>query len=304
MVFAAIRKSLSLKVSITLAVITVALTTIAAAIIINRQTRSMEELTMDKAKMSAQLGAKTYGRLLEDGVDNNYLTVQDVFDKNYMEIKGYNWNGVPRYHTKYDSYTDNVMVAFLDRFLASDDILAAIAEDTNGYVPTHNSKYMQPFTGDATKDVANNRSKRMFKDEVALKAGKSEEAVLTQPYHRDTGELAWDVSSPINVKGKHWGAFRVIVSSAQIDKKRTELIWGLVGMFTAFALVTALLIFGMLRQSMKPLVKLTNLAEEISLGEGLENPIKPQTIDEIGMMTKAVDRLRSSLKAAMARLGE
>jgi len=304
MVFDAIRKSLSLKVSIALAAATVILTTIAASVIIGRQTRSMEELTMDKAKMSAQLGAETYGRLLEDGIDNNYLTVGDVFDKNYVDIKGYNWNGIPRYHTKYDSYTDNVMVAFLDRFLASEDIVAALGADVNGYVPTHNSKYMQPFTGDAAKDLANNRSKRMFKDDVALKAGKSEEPVLVQAYHRDTGELTWDVSSPIYVKGKHWGCFRAIVSSAQIDRRRSELVSGLAIMFSVFAAVTAGLIFLMLRQAMKPLIALTGLADEISLGEGLENAIKPQSTDEVGRMAKAVDRLRASLKAAMSRLGE
>ena len=304
MVFTAIRKSLSLKVSITLAAITLVLTTIAAVIIISRQAHSMEDLTMDKAKMSAQLGAKTYGRLLEDGIDNNHLTVQDVFDKNYIEIKGYNWNGTPRYHTRYDSYTDNVMVAFMDRFLASEDIIGAVGADINGYVPTHNSKFMQMFTGDAAKDSSNNRSKRIFKDEVAVTAGKSEQPVLTQAYHRDTGELTWDVSSPVYVKGKHWGCFRVIVSSAQIEKKRGELIWSLVAMFGAFSVITTAMIFSMLRRSIKPLVHLTHLADEISLGEGLENPIKTQSIDEVGMMTKAVDRLRASLKAAMARLGE
>jgi HAMP domain-containing protein len=241
---------------------------------------------------------------LEDGIDNNILTVGDVFDKNYTDIKGYNWNGVPRYHTRYDSYTDNVMVAFLDRFLVSEDIIAALGADINGYVPTHNSKYMQAFTGEAGKDLVNNRSKRMFKDDVAVKAAKNENAVLVQVYHRDTGELAWDVSSPVYVKGKHWGCFRAIVSSAQIEKRRSELIWGLTAMFGAFAAITAAMIFVMLRQSMKPLIALTDLADTMSLGEGLENPIKPQTVDEVGRMTKAVDRLRASLKAAMSRLGE
>jgi HAMP domain-containing protein len=54
---------------------------------------------------------------------------------------------------------------------------------------------------------------------------------------------------------------------------------------------------------MQPVVELTAKAEQISLGEALETPIKSTSIDEIGMLTKAVDRLRSSMKAAMSRLG-
>lgn len=304
MVFSAIRRSLSLKVSLTLVAVTAVLISGVALAIISHQERSMEELTLDKAKTSAQLGAVAYGRLMEDGVDNGYLTVQDVFDVNYEEIKGYNWNGRPRYHTRYDFYTDRVMVTLLDRFLESPDIIAAIGTDANGYIPTHNSKFMRPVTGDQEKDMVGNRAKRLGDNAVATKAGKNEEKVLVQSYKRDTGELTWDVSSPIYVKGKHWGCFRVVVSIAEINRLRSSLVWTLVGMFTLFALVTTGVIFFMIRRAMNPLVQLTVLADEISTGEGLENPIKATTQDEVGRMAKAVDRLRTSLKAAMSRLGE
>ena len=33
-------------------------------------------------------------------------------------------------------------------------------------------------------------------------------------------------------------------------------------------------------------------------------PIKPESDDEIGQLTKTIDRLRLSMKAAMARLGQ
>ena len=39
------------------------------------------------------------------------------------------------------------------------------------------------------------------------------------------------------------------------------------------------------------------------MGDGLETPIKSQSTDEIGQLTKAVERLRVSMKAAMSRLG-
>jgi len=74
--------------------------------------------------------------------------------------------------------------------------------------------------------------------------------------------------------------------------------------FAFLAVVTIGFIFLMLRRSMLPLERLANLASEISTGEGLEKPIKPGTSDEIGQMAKSLNRLRSSLQAAMGRLGE
>jgi HAMP domain-containing protein len=60
----------------------------------------------------------------------------------------------------------------------------------------------------------------------------------------------------------------------------------------------------MLRRSMRPLEHLTSVANQISTGEGLDQPIKPTTSDEIGQMAKSLNRLRASLQAAMGRLGE
>jgi len=59
----------------------------------------------------------------------------------------------------------------------------------------------------------------------------------------------------------------------------------------------------MVRRAMRPVVAVTEAAEAISMGEGLDTPIKTEAIDEIGHLTKAVERLRISMKAAMSRLG-
>lgn len=299
-----IRKSLGLKVSLTLATLTLALTGVVGSIIISHQTQALEDATASKARLSAQLGAQAYGRLLEDAIDNGYVTVQDVFDRNYEEIKGYNWGGKPKYHTRYDFYTDRTALQLEDRFLSTPDFVGAIGADVNGYIPTHNTRYQKPLTGDPGKDLEGNRTKRIFNDEVALKAGKNEEAVLLQSYVRDTGERTWDVSSPVYVKGKHWGCFRILVSLEEIAKQRSNLILVLTFMFGGLALATTLMILAMIKRSVKPLVDLATLADQLSLGEGLENPIKPTTSDEVGVMAKSVDRLRASLKAAMSRLGE
>lgn len=300
----AIRKSLSLKVTLLLAAITVVLTALVAVFIISHETSALEAAMARKSELSAQLGAQAYGRLLDEGIDNGYLTPLDVFDRNYEEIKGYDWGPNPKYHTRYDFYTDRVALRLQDGFLITPDFSAAIGSDVNGYVPTHNSRYQQPVTGDAAKDLEGNRTKRIFKNDVVLNAGKSEAPFLLQDYQRDTGERVWSVSAPVYVKGKHWGCFRILVSLDAIAKQRATLIWQLVLIFGVFAAITSAAIFLMIRRAMKPLVALSALADELSTGEGLENPIRTNSIDEVGVMSKSVDRLRSSLKSAMARLGE
>ncbi len=46
-------------------------------------------------------------------------------------------------------------------------------------------------------------------DKVGLAAAHNEKEVLVQVYNRDTGERIWDISAPIYIQGRHWGAFRI-----------------------------------------------------------------------------------------------
>ncbi len=300
----AVRSSLSAKVSVTLAAVLLALTALAAVFITVQQTRIMEELTLEKARVAAALGARQYGDVLDAEIDGGALTVADVFDRRYEEIKGYSWGQHPKFHTRYDSIIEPAVLVFEDKFLEYDDFVFAVGVDENGYLPVHNTRYQQPLTGDFEKDLVGNRTKRMFDDAVGLVAAKNLEPSRLQVYRRDTGEMMWDVSSPIYVKGKHWGGFRVGVSMERIAERKRGLLWALLGVFQVFAVVTIGTMYVVVRRAMKPVVALTHAADQISLGEGLETPIKPQSADEIGQLTKAIDRLRKSMHAAMSRLGQ
>jgi HAMP domain-containing protein len=221
-----------------------------------------------------------------------------------VAIKGYSFGNFPKFHTRYDSLTDRAVLVFQDKFLEQKDFVFAVGVDENGYLPTHNTKYQLPLTGEPEKDRVGNRSKRMFDDPVGLAAARSLEPTLLQVYERDTGETMWDVSSPIYVKGKHWGAFRVGVSMQQISAQVRTLLLTLAAMFAAFTVVTLGAMYVVVRMELAPVLALTRAAEQISLGEELDTPIKSAAIDEIGQLTKAIDRLRVSMKAAMSRLGQ
>jgi hypothetical protein len=298
-----VRSSLGAKVSLKLAVLALALTAIAAVVITVGQTRHMEELTLEKARVAASIGAREYGDFFDGAIDGGQLTVGDVFDRNYTPVAGYDWGAHPKYHTRYDAMTDRGVLVFQDKFLDHPDFIFAVGVDEAGYLPTHNTRFQKPLTGDATKDLTGNRTKRMFDDPVGLAAARSVEPSLLQVYQRDTGETMWDVSSPIYVKGKHWGGFRVGVSMERIAARKRELLVSLLVVFGAFAVVTIGAMFLVVRRAMQPVLALTAAAEQISLGEALDSPIKSDAVDEIGQLTKTVDRLRVSMKAAMARLG-
>ena len=49
----------------------------------------------------------------------------------------------------------------------------------------------------------------MFNNPVELAAARNTSGVLVQVYYRDTGEKLWDISAPVFVNERHWGAFRV-----------------------------------------------------------------------------------------------
>ncbi len=154
-----------------------------------------------------QQAAKEAGRILEDAVKSGQISLQDLFDQNYVPIP----NTKPqKYHTKFDALTDRLLPALQERLVEGHKELAyAIACDVNGYVPTHNNRYSQPLTGDEKTDFVNNRTKRIFDDPVGKKCGSHELRFLLQTYRRDTGEIMHDISAPIYVMGRHWGGFRM-----------------------------------------------------------------------------------------------
>jgi len=299
-----VRSRLSLSISLKLGALLVVLTAIAATAITMTQTRQMEEAAMEKAQLAATTAARQYGDVLDAAIDSGQLTVADVFDQAYVEIKGWDWGDKPKFHTRFDSFTDRAVLAFQDKILEHPEYVYAVGLDVNGYVPTHNSINQKPLTGDPKKDLVGNRSKRKYySNPTEVNRSGNLQPFLLQVYHRDTGETMWDASAPIWVKGKHWGAFVLGVSMSKLEARRQALLWTLIAAFAAFALVTTVAIYLMVRRAMRPVVAVTEAAEAISMGEGLDTPIKTDAIDEIGHLTKAVERLRISMKAAMSRLG-
>jgi len=136
-----------------------------------------------------------------------HLTIAQLFDTFYIPIPG---TDPQKFHTQYDELTDGILRPILDKYLKADSrFIFVVAVDRNGYLPTHNSKYSQPMTDDNDYNTKRNRTKRIFNDRTGLAAARNKEPYLLQRYSRDTGEIMTDLSVPIIIKKRHWGAVRI-----------------------------------------------------------------------------------------------
>jgi methyl-accepting chemotaxis protein len=131
----------------------------------------------------------------------------NVFDQAYKDIPGSN---PKRFTTVYDSQCDTELTRLYDDLLRNvPGLTYSLAVDTNGYAPAHNGIFSNPPSGDPVVDLAKCRHKRIFNDPVGLKLAKNQKSSLFQTYVRDTGEILNDLSMPIIIGGRHWGAVRI-----------------------------------------------------------------------------------------------
>lgn len=251
-----------------------------------------------QAKFESMVAAKAVGKLFEEAIDNKALSAADAFDTEYQSYGNFE---PPKYHTKYDTYADKALLALQDEMLKNPSVVFAVTVDNNGYLPTHNTKYQKTITGDKEKDKVGNRTKRIFNDPTGLAAAKNSQPGFLQVYKRDTGETMWDVSTPILVKGKQWGNFRIGLSIDALNKAKTTVLLHLLLGMAGILIISFLLIYYTIHNSLKPLTDLTVKASRMADGE-VTTPILAHTNDEIGDLAQVLERMRISLKTAMERL--
>lgn len=145
---------------------------------------------------------------IEQWLTTQTITEDRLFSRLYFPIAG---TQPVKYATPYDALADRHLVALEDKALNHAPTIEqyAIVTDTNGYVPAHNTRFTQPLTGKPDKDYANNRTKRLLGDLASLRAARSEARYLLQRTALETGEVIYDLSVPIMVRGKHWGCARI-----------------------------------------------------------------------------------------------
>ncbi len=215
---------------------------IGAYFIITNMFESIEEQLFEKCRMEAQIGSRAMSEMMELMIISRLVPEKDLFDTNYVAIAGSN---PKKYSTKYDKTFDKLLQRFEDELVLNDrDMVYAVLVDKNGYAPTHNSHYSKAPTGDTAYNLKYSRSKRMFNDKVGINAARfNGKGTLDQIYPRDTGETILDISAPVMVRGKHWGAFRVGVSFNRINHLKNQMLLIIVMTIFVIISVTMLMLF-------------------------------------------------------------
>ncbi|MEE3116636.1 MAG: methyl-accepting chemotaxis protein [Pseudomonadota bacterium] len=147
-----------------------------------------------------QLAAEVEQRLTElarQGVD--------IFDRRYEPIPNtspqkYRTSFSDRFKREFQDLTDQSK----ERFTGT---VYSLLVDVKGYIPVHHRATSQPPTGDPNKDLLYSRDQRLYNsNETETRRASHTERFLLQTYIRDTGEILNDLSIPVYVDGKHWGA--------------------------------------------------------------------------------------------------
>ncbi|MBD1400012.1 methyl-accepting chemotaxis protein [Pelovirga terrestris] len=196
------------------------------SMIVAEKTDSSEEVATDLQKTSEDLqelvsrfitGEGPFeqilsaGRQFRDQAAEQITTLvksgSNVFDTSYQQLPG---TQPTKYRTSYDQIFAQRLQPLCDQVLKQvASGIYAICVDTNGYAPTHNSQYTRPLSGDPDVDTLNSRDKRLFNDKTGLRSARNSENFLLQTYMRDTGEILSDLSLPVQINSKHWGAVRI-----------------------------------------------------------------------------------------------
>ena len=155
--------------------------------------------------------AKRISDAFETALERGEIRLDQLMDEKYREIPGTN---PKQYLTDYVAFTDRILPPIQDPIQKSDPrIVFCVAWAKGGYLPTHNPNYRQPQGPDPVWNNANCRNRRLFDDRAVRKVAANTKPFLLQTYRRDMGGgnfvLMKDVSSPIHIRGRHWGAFRM-----------------------------------------------------------------------------------------------
>jgi methyl-accepting chemotaxis protein len=240
-------------------------------------TAKLEEAATLKGKAMARQGAAMTQYAFETAIRNGVLRETDLFDPQYEEIPG---TQPKQYRSRYDAFTDASLKGLQNVFLEDSGMVFAVATDRNGYIPTHNLA---------------ERSKQFFKDPVGLAAAQNSKDILVQDYRREGGEDIADISSPITVNGRHWGAFRVGLSKEALERHALS-VWITMGITgTLVVLIESMLIAWLLQLSLRPLGDMERAVAGIA-GGNLNQRIEVRSQDEVGRIARSLQTMTANLR--------
>lgn len=148
---------------------------------------------------------RRWHRRLEQEIGSMSSNGQNLFDRNYIPIAGTN---PPQFSVSYQATFANGIQPLLDQARDELGALACACITEDGYMPTHNSDFARPPSGNPEVDLKACRDKRIMSDRYGRRAATYAGRLLLQTFVRDNGDLTAEVALPIYLQGRHWGAVR------------------------------------------------------------------------------------------------
>ena len=148
---------------------------------------------------------------MEQGVARGEISFDALFDHEHVRIPDTN---PAQFQTRALPFLEKILPTFVNGFLSVDpSVIFCVAMDSGAWVPVHNPAYSKPQGKDPVWNEANCRNRRIFEDREAIAGARNvSDTFLVQTYGRDMGGekiLMKDLSTPIRVNGRQWGAIRV-----------------------------------------------------------------------------------------------
>jgi len=307
-------KKLSVRLSFALIIILGTINTLFTAYLVNERSDQLKDTILKKGIGTAQTGAKIMSEILDNVVDNKVFTIDQLFNDtlvpipldreimvSYRKIPISKINEIQKYHyvTGLDIYLDSLIGDIQDEFFKDPQVVFAVLCDNNGYTPTHNHIFNDPLVGSYTIDNEKSRSKRIYYDPLISQNIKN--PYLFDVYQRDTGEEMWKISSPVFVKGRHWGSFRIGFSMKKTQDAINDLQLRLIIMMTILVIITVVVINRATAFMMRPLDNLQKGVKKVAHGD-LSYRIEINTTSEIGDLAKAFNQMTSDLNQYIVNL--
>jgi two-component system, cell cycle sensor histidine kinase and response regulator CckA len=173
--------------------------------------------------------------------------------------------------------------ALARKYTLLDGVAYAFIKDGKGNVVAHT---LGTFPPELQQGLPNTAQRQIDRRELSL-----------------GGTPAYETSVPI-LEGQ-LGTVHVGFWTATVEKEIQRSLVPLIGIVTLIPLFGALLSFFLAHWIVRPIVGLTEIADKVTMGD-LETSVSGKCVrarDEIGDLARSLERMRSSLKAAMLRLG-
>lgn len=195
---------------------------------------------------NAELGAQMVRYVLDRAVANGVFRLDELVDPSYVPIAG---SSPAAFHTGYDYYFDRNVREIQDGFLRASAIAYAYAMTKDGYVPTSSVATLNKVRLGANLPGATTDSPRF---RLQTDGG---------------GQAYYEYAAPIRLNDKLWGEFRVGVPKAAVDQQVDTKVRSSLILTLGVSLALAVLMYLLVSRSLRPLARLSELAERVAQGD-------------------------------------